>query len=171
MRTLHRRNTKQSSRNWVGVTAACLVAGVLAIALCARSGVRVSFAQSASTQSEAAQAEANASQPSSAGEAKPAENRQAESGASASNGQAPAQDQPSKQEVKVMGAGQADAGEGTARPADPRQAEIVDDSANLLKLANSLKAEVDKTTQDTLSIAVIRHADEIERLAHKMRTK
>jgi hypothetical protein len=30
---------------------------------------------------------------------------------------------------------------------------------------------VDKTTADTLSLAVIRRADEIEKLAHKMRTK
>jgi hypothetical protein len=38
-------------------------------------------------------------------------------------------------------------------------------------LANSLKAEMDKTTRDTLSVAVIRRAGEIEQLAHKMRTK
>ena len=173
MRALHGRKTKQSGPNWMGISVACLLTGMLAIALCARPGVRVSFAQSASTQSEAAQQDANAAQPSSAAEAKPAENRQGESGAGASNGQAPAQDKPAKQEVKAAatGAVEADAGEGNARPADPRQAEIVDDSANLLKLANKLKAEVDKTTQDTLSIAVIRQADEIERLAHKMRTK
>lgn len=54
---------------------------------------------------------------------------------------------------------------------DPKKKEIADDSSNLVKLANTLKAEVDKTTPDTLSIAVIRHATEIEKLAHKMRTK
>ena len=56
-------------------------------------------------------------------------------------------------------------------PADPRQREIYDDSENLLRLANSLKAEVDKSTPDQLSLAVIRQADEIEKLAHKMRTR
>ena len=56
-------------------------------------------------------------------------------------------------------------------PADPRQREIFDDSADLLKLATSLKAEVDKSTPDQLSLAVIRQADEIEKLARKMRTR
>jgi hypothetical protein len=59
----------------------------------------------------------------------------------------------------------------TPPPTDPQQKQIYDDGANLLKLANTLKAEVDKTTADTLSLAVIRRADEIEKLAHKMRTK
>jgi len=54
---------------------------------------------------------------------------------------------------------------------DPQKRAILDQGANLLKLANSLKAEVDKTTQDTLSMTVVRQADEIEKLAHKMRTK
>ena len=56
-------------------------------------------------------------------------------------------------------------------PTDPQKKQIYDDGASLLKLANTLKAEVDKTTADTLSLAVIRRADEIEKLAHKMRTK
>lgn len=59
----------------------------------------------------------------------------------------------------------------TAPPTDPQKKQIFEDGANLLKLANTLKAEVDKTTADTLSLAVIRRADEIEKLAHKMRTK
>jgi len=52
-----------------------------------------------------------------------------------------------------------------------RQRQIADDSAKLLKLANDLKAEVDKTTKDTLSLNVIRKADEIERLAHSVKEK
>jgi hypothetical protein len=47
----------------------------------------------------------------------------------------------------------------------------VQDSEKLLKLATSLKAEVDKTNQDTLSLSVIRQAGEIERLAHSVREK
>jgi hypothetical protein len=52
-----------------------------------------------------------------------------------------------------------------------RKRQLSDDSARLLKLANELKAEVDKTDKDTLSIAVIRKADEIEQLAHKVKEK
>lgn len=48
---------------------------------------------------------------------------------------------------------------------------VSEESANLLKLATSLKADVDKTTKDTLSVAVVREAGEIEQLAHKMRTQ
>jgi len=39
------------------------------------------------------------------------------------------------------------------------------DAERLLKLATDLKAEVDKTTKDTMSVDVIRKADEIEKLA------
>jgi len=52
-----------------------------------------------------------------------------------------------------------------------RKKQLTDDSAHLLKLANELKTEVDKTDKDTLSIAVIRKADEIERLAHVVKEK
>lgn len=52
-----------------------------------------------------------------------------------------------------------------------RKRQFTDDSAKLLKLANDLKAEVDKTSKDTLSLGVIRKADEIEHLAHNVREK
>jgi hypothetical protein len=52
-----------------------------------------------------------------------------------------------------------------------RKKQIADDSARLFKLATDLKAEVDKTTKDTLSIAVIRKADAIEKLARSVREK
>lgn len=52
-----------------------------------------------------------------------------------------------------------------------RRKQIADDSARLLKLATDLKAEVDKTTKDTLSLNVIRKADEIEKLAHGVKEK
>ena len=52
-----------------------------------------------------------------------------------------------------------------------RKKQIADDSARLLKLAVDLKAEVDKTTKDTLSISVIRKADAIEKLAHEVKEK
>jgi len=52
-----------------------------------------------------------------------------------------------------------------------RRKQIADDSAKLVKLATDLKAEVDKTSKDTLSLNVIRKADEIERLAHNVKEK
>jgi hypothetical protein len=52
-----------------------------------------------------------------------------------------------------------------------RRRQIADDSARLLKLATDLKVEVDKTTKDTLSLGVIRKADEIERLAREVKEK
>lgn len=58
-----------------------------------------------------------------------------------------------------------------AAPAAEHKSQISDDSAKLLTLAMALKAEVDKTNKDTLSLDVIRKADEIEKLAHNVRDK
>ena len=52
-----------------------------------------------------------------------------------------------------------------------RKRQVSDYSADLLKLATDLKAEVDKTSKDTLSLGVIRKADEIERLTHQLKDK
>jgi len=52
-----------------------------------------------------------------------------------------------------------------------RQRQIADDTARLLELATQLKAEVDKTSKDTLSINVIRKADTIEKLAKGVKDK
>jgi hypothetical protein len=52
-----------------------------------------------------------------------------------------------------------------------RKRQINADSAKLLKLATDLKAEVDKTDKDTLSLGVIHKADEIEKLAHDVKEK
>lgn len=52
-----------------------------------------------------------------------------------------------------------------------RKRQISDESTQLLALAVALKAEVDKTNKDVLSINVIRKADEIERLAHTVKEK
>lgn len=48
--------------------------------------------------------------------------------------------------------------------------EIGRECADLLKLATGLKAAVDKSTKDQLSVIVVRKASEIEHLAHKVRT-
>lgn len=52
-----------------------------------------------------------------------------------------------------------------------RKKQIADDAARLLQLATELKAEVDKTNKDTLSLNVIKKADTIERLAKGVKEK
>jgi len=59
----------------------------------------------------------------------------------------------------------------TERPKTEKMDQAAEQSAELLKLATDLKAEVDKTTKDELSLAVIRKASELERLAHNLREK
>lgn len=52
-----------------------------------------------------------------------------------------------------------------------RQKDIQRDTEQLLKLATELKAAVDKSNENTLSLDVIRKADEIEKLAHSVKDK
>ena len=52
-----------------------------------------------------------------------------------------------------------------------RQEELKRDSDRLLQLAKELKAEVDKSSEDILSVNVIRKADEIEKLARSVKAK
>jgi hypothetical protein len=51
-----------------------------------------------------------------------------------------------------------------SQPADSKR-QMADDAARLLQLATELKAEVDKTNKDMLSLKVIRKAETIEKLA------
>jgi hypothetical protein len=53
-------------------------------------------------------------------------------------------------------------------PQTPRQKQLAEDTARLLVLANQLKAELDKSSKDTLSLSVIKKAGEVEKLAHKV---
>jgi hypothetical protein len=52
-----------------------------------------------------------------------------------------------------------------------RQKKLVEDTAKLVALANELKAEVDKSDKNTLSLDVVRKADEIERLAKSVKDR
>ena len=52
-----------------------------------------------------------------------------------------------------------------------RKKQIADESAELLTMALALKAEVDKTSKDTLSLNVIKKADQIEKLAKQVKEK
>jgi hypothetical protein len=56
-------------------------------------------------------------------------------------------------------------------PANQQEQRAARERANLLKLAMELKAEVDKSTKDTLSLAVVRKAEEIERVARGMKDR
>ena len=52
-----------------------------------------------------------------------------------------------------------------------RQADLKRDTDKLLKLATELKDSVDKTTENTLSVDVMKKAEEIEKLAHSVKEK
>jgi hypothetical protein len=52
-----------------------------------------------------------------------------------------------------------------------RQKKLIADTDHLLALATQLKADMDKTTKDTMSIEVIKKAEEIEKLAHSVKER
>jgi hypothetical protein len=52
---------------------------------------------------------------------------------------------------------------------DVREAQIAADTQKLLKLSQELKAEVAKSNKDTLSLTVIRKAEEVEKLAKTLK--
>lgn len=52
-----------------------------------------------------------------------------------------------------------------------RQAQLQRDTDNLLKLANELKQYVEKSNENTLSLEVVKKAEEIEKLAHSVKEK
>jgi hypothetical protein len=54
---------------------------------------------------------------------------------------------------------------------EQRQAELKRDTERLLKLSTELKEYVDKSNENILSLDVIKKAEEIEKLAHSVRTK
>jgi hypothetical protein len=52
-----------------------------------------------------------------------------------------------------------------------RQADLQRDTERLLRLATELKDSVDKSSESTLSLDVIKKAEEIEKLAHSVKDK
>jgi hypothetical protein len=52
-----------------------------------------------------------------------------------------------------------------------RQEDIRNDTQKLLQLATELKAAVDKSNENVLSIDVVRKADEVEKLAKRVKEK
>jgi hypothetical protein len=57
------------------------------------------------------------------------------------------------------------------RANEERQAALKRDTEKLLKLSTELKAYVDKSNENMLSMDVIRKAEEIEKLAHSVKEK
>lgn len=62
-----------------------------------------------------------------------------------------------------------------AKPAETadgvRQKQLSDETAKLLQAATELKAAVDKSNKNQMSLEVIRKADEVEKLAHDLKLK
>jgi hypothetical protein len=56
-------------------------------------------------------------------------------------------------------------------PAQQRSAQLAADTAQLQALAAELKAAMEKSSKDTLSLNVIKKAQEVEKLAHKVRNE
>ncbi len=54
---------------------------------------------------------------------------------------------------------------------DERHKKLKADTDRLLQLATELKAEVDKTSKNEMSIAVIQKAAEIEKLSHDVKER
>jgi len=52
-----------------------------------------------------------------------------------------------------------------------RQAQLKRDTEHLFQLATELKQYVDKTNENTLSVEVVKKAEEIEKLAHSVKEK
>jgi len=75
--------------------------------------------------------------------------------------------------TKAQAAGQAakpkNAGATASTILEQRRQKINGECADLLKMATSLKAQVDKTTKDELSVSVVRQAGQIETLARTVK--
>ena len=54
---------------------------------------------------------------------------------------------------------------------EQRHADLKRDTEKLLQLSTELKEFVDKSNENVLSVDVVRKADEIEKLAHSVKTK
>ena len=53
----------------------------------------------------------------------------------------------------------------------PEQQQLAKDAANLLQLTEELKAEVEKAGSNTLSLAALRKADEVQKLSRDLKEK
>jgi hypothetical protein len=72
-----------------------------------------------------------------------------------------------KQQTAVPGTSQVQPASEDIRSS--KQKLLEDDAEKLVAMATQLKVEVDKTNKNILSLQVVRTAEEIEALAHKMK--
>jgi hypothetical protein len=79
----------------------------------------------------------------------------------------PGQEQPSAEEEQLNKIEK----EMAKKANQERQAQLKHDTDRLLKLATELKQYVDKSNENTLSLDVIKKAEEIEKLAHSVKEK
>jgi hypothetical protein len=61
--------------------------------------------------------------------------------------------------------------EQTLSPAEKRRADLLADTEKLYKLTQELKAEVARSNKDTLSVSVVKKAQEVERLAKSIKER
>jgi type VI protein secretion system component VasF len=169
--TVHRR---RKLTGWL-----CALIGIAAVVVTAGSGLLIGHAQSDPEQSPISLPQSSSTMPVLPSAQPPAVTLAEQSvAASETNSQS---NPPSQQNVpnatapaaNVAAAPGAASGHEPPQPSvssatDPKQ-EVASEAADLLKMATSLKSEVDKSTKDTLSITVVRKANEIEQLAHKVR--
>ena len=74
--------------------------------------------------------------------------------------------------TRSRGGGAHQGGEGDAKKANAeRQADLKRDTDKLLKLATELEARWTRRTENTLSVDVMKKAEEIEKLAHSVKEK
>lgn len=59
----------------------------------------------------------------------------------------------------------------TLSPAEQKRAELLADTEKLYRLTQELKAEVAKSNKDTLSVSVVKKAQEVERLAKSIKER
>ncbi len=56
-------------------------------------------------------------------------------------------------------------------PAEQKRADLLADTEKLYQLTQELKAEVAKSNKDTLSVSVVKKAQEVERLAKSIKER
>lgn len=96
----------------------------------------------------------------------------AQDGRPAASGAASERDSAASVAAIQAGSGANQTAEQKAATADSaRKKQIASESTELLAMAVALKAEVDKTNKDVLSMTVIRKADEIEKMARMVKEK
>lgn len=85
--------------------------------------------------------------------------------------QQPSSAQTTAQKAQPVETAENKPGAKAAAPADPAQAKLLADAQKLLKLSEELKTEVDASSKDTLSLGVVKKAEEVEKLARSIKER